>query len=78
MADKCKKDRCGEVEFCEAAKTAWAEGFIEHQTLKNRTTGKRRERMALMKGRFSMELPFCPFCRANVNTAPKEPPQCNE
>ncbi|MGG4055011.1 hypothetical protein ABEW79_25565 [Delftia tsuruhatensis] len=72
MTDKCKKLRGGALQMCEEAEFAWSTGFIERQALRSLVTGARRERMALRKGRTSMELPFCPFCRANVDTSPKE------
>jgi hypothetical protein len=72
MTDKCKKLRSGEIAMCEEARNAWRADFIDLQTLRDHVTGARRERMALRKGKSSMGLPFCPFCRANVDTSPKE------
>lgn len=74
MTDKCKKLRSGALQLCDEAAFAWSQGFIERQTLKNRATGARRERLTLLQGKKCMPLPCCPFCRANVDTAPKETP----
>lgn len=74
MTDKCKKLRSGALQLCDEAVFAWSQGFIDRQTLRNSVTGTRRERLALRQGKKSMALPCCPFCRANVDTAPKEAP----
>jgi len=74
VTDKCKKLRGGELLLCKEAEFAWSQGFIDHQTLRDHETRQTRERLALRKGKKSMALPCCPFCRANVDTAPKETP----
>lgn len=78
MADKCKKAKGGALEFCEAMQRAWSDGYVERQHLRNSDTGKRRERMALVKKKISFPLDYCPWCRASIDTTPAQRSQAQE
>lgn len=73
MSEKCKKVKGGkELEFCENMKVAVNQEYAQLQTLLNQLTGNRRQRIALVKKRTSFALLCCPWCRANIDTSPKE------
>ena len=67
MTENCKKAK-GELSLCESAKQAESAGFVEVQTMRNHDTGKRRERLAIRKGKTSAPFYYCPWCRANIDT----------
>lgn len=71
MSDKCKKTR-GELTFCADMAEAISQEFAQLQGLRDMKTGKRRQRVALVKKRTSFPLLCCPWCRANIDTAPRE------
>lgn len=73
MADKCRKGSGATLVRCDAAQHAISFGFVDLQTLRNHETGKTRQRMALRKGRQSIPLQFCPWCRAAIDTSPATP-----
>lgn len=72
MSEKCKKTKSGALEFCESMQQAWSEGYVERQHLRNNETGKRRERIALVNKKISFPFPYCPWCRANIDTTPTQ------
>lgn len=73
MSDKCKKTNGGkELTFCQNMAEAVSQEYVQLQTLRDNLTGKRRQRVALVKKRTSFPMLCCPWCRANIDTTPKE------
>lgn len=73
MTDKCKKIKGGkELTFCENMAYAVSQEYVQLQTLRNNQTGKRRQRVALVKKRTSFPMLCCPWCRSNIDTYPQD------
>ncbi len=71
MAFKCKKVKAGrELTPCDDMDLALSAEFTHLQTLRDRETGKRRQRIALVHKQVNYPLIFCPWCRANIDTTP--------
>ncbi len=73
MSDKCKKVKGGkDLTVCADMAEAISQEFAQLQSLRDLKTGRRRQRVALVKKRTSFPLLCCPWCRANIDTAPRD------
>lgn len=73
MSDKCKKTKGSkELTFCENMAEAISLEYVQLQSLRDSITGKRRQRVSLLKKRTSFPLLYCPWCRSNIDTYPKD------
>lgn len=70
MAEKCKKLAGGKLLLCSAALLAARGDFIVVQTMRDMDTGKKRERLAIQKGKRCAPLNYCPWCRSSIDTTP--------
>ena len=52
---------------------AISHGLVSLRSLLNMETRKQREEIALVKKKGKLPLDYCPWCRANIDTYPKEP-----
>lgn len=79
MNEKCKKLKGDkELTFCPNMAEAVSQEYAQLQTLRDNLTGKRRQRVALVKKRTSFPLLCCPWCRANIDTTPAQAAQGSE
>ena len=69
---KCKKLAGAKLQLCDAALQSTRDEFTRVQTLRDMDTGKMRQRLAMVKGRVSAPLMFCPWCRSAIDTRPAE------
>lgn len=72
MADKCRRAKGATLELCEAAQYAVHKEMVRLQTMRETESGKRRERLAIVKGKEWAPLHYCPWCRADIDTRPRE------
>lgn len=72
MADRCRKAAGAKLELCPSMHNAVHDGFVHRQTMRDFDTDKRRERLAMEKGRKCAPLYYCPWCRASIDTRPPE------
>lgn len=70
MNERCRKAAGGKLEQCPSMHNAIHHGLVRLQALRNFETGKRRERLAIVKGKSAAPLFYCPFCRASIDTSP--------
>lgn len=75
MADKCRRAKGATLELCDAAALAVSKDMVQLQTMRSFETGKRRERLAIVKGKECAPLYYCPWCRADIDTRPRARPK---
>lgn len=74
MSDKCRRAKGATLQLCDAAAYAVSNGMVQLQTMRNFETGKRRERLTIVKGKEWAPLHYCPWCRADIDTRPRQRP----
>lgn len=72
MTDKCRRAKGATLILCESAAKAVSSDMVQIQHMRNSDTGKLRERLSIVKGKKSATLYYCPWCRADIDTRPRE------
>lgn len=72
MDEKCKRVAGGAIKPCVDMQQAICLEGVVRQHMRNQDTGKMRERFALVKKKTSMQLLYCPWCRADIDTRPRQ------
>jgi len=72
MADKCRRAKGATLELCDSAAHAVQHEMVKLQHMRELDKGKLRERLAIVKGKTSAPLFYCPWCRADIDTRPSE------
>ena len=72
MTEKCKRAKGATLALCPAATYAVRQEMVTLQHLCDMETGKRRERLAIVKKKEWAPLHYCPWCRADIDTRPRE------
>ncbi|MEG1281239.1 MAG: hypothetical protein RSD57_12400 [Comamonas sp.] len=73
MANKCRRAKGATLQLCDAAAHAVSTEMVRLQNLMDMETKKRRQRLAIVKGKEWAPLHFCPWCRADIDTRPRQP-----
>lgn len=78
MAEKCRRAKGATLQLCESAAHAVQQEMVRLQHMRDTETGKLRERLAIVKGRKWAPLFYCPWCRADIDTRPRERAQADQ
>lgn len=69
---KCRRAKGATLELCPPAAYSVSQGILKLQTLRDFETNKTREQLAIVKAKESAPLHYCPWCRADIDTRPRE------
>jgi len=73
MPEKCRRAKGATLQLCDSAANALSAEMIRLQSLVDRETQKRRQRLAIVVSKKCAPLYYCPWCRADIDTTPREP-----
>lgn len=73
MPENCRRAKGATLQLCDAATHAVRTNMVRLQHLIDMETKKRREQLAIVKGREWAPFNYCPWCRADIDTRPREP-----
>lgn len=72
MDEKCKRIAGGALKPCPDMQQAISLDYTVLQHMRNHDTGKLRERIVLRKKKVNFPLLYCPWCRADIDTTPRQ------